>query len=186
MDTKARIIAIATTLFQQKGYIGVGLNEILKACDISKGALYHHFPSGKEELLIACLESLSEWITEDIEDIFERYPTTPEATAAVIEKLIYNLQTEGTLTGYTFSSIVSEMATLSDPVRNACAQLYQQIQDIYKNKLLADGLSQENAYSASLMLTSSVEGALLLCLTRKSTEPLRVIAQVLPNILKEF
>ena len=186
MDTKLRIIDIATTLFQQKGYIGVGLNEILKACNISKGSLYHHFPNGKEELLIACLESLSELVTKDTEAIFERYPTTREAAAAVIEKLIHSLQTEGTLTGYTFSSIVSEMASLSDPVRNACARLYQQIEDIYEEKLLADGFSQEAATSLALMMTASVEGALLLCLTRKSTEPLRVLSQVLPNILKEF
>ena len=120
MDTKSLIIDIATTLFQQKGYLGVGLNEILKACNISKGSLYHHFPNGKEELLIACLQSLNEVITKDIEEIFERYPTTQEATQAMIEKLIVNLKREGTITGYTFSSIVSEMGSLSDPIRNAC------------------------------------------------------------------
>ena len=82
MNTKALIIDIATSLFQQKGYKGVGLNEIIKASKISKGALYHHFPNGKEELLIACLQSLDEAITKDIEGIFERYPTTQEATKA--------------------------------------------------------------------------------------------------------
>ncbi|MGG3804237.1 TetR/AcrR family transcriptional regulator [Metabacillus fastidiosus] len=44
MDTKSLIIEIATNLFQQKGYKSVGVNEILKACNITKGALYHHFP----------------------------------------------------------------------------------------------------------------------------------------------
>ena len=133
----------ATKLFQQKGYMGVGLNEILKACNVSKGALYHHFPNGKEELLIACLHSLKEVITKDIEEIFDRYPTTKEATNAMIEKLIVNFESEGTITGYTFSSIVSEMASLSDPVRNACAQFYEKMQDIYFNKLIADGFSKE-------------------------------------------
>ena len=69
MDIKSLIIDIATTLFQQKGYIGVGLNEILKACHISKGSLYHHFPDGKEQLLIACLESLNQVITKDMEEV---------------------------------------------------------------------------------------------------------------------
>ena len=121
MNTKSLIIDIATSLFQQKGYKGVGLNEIIKASKISKGALYHHFPNGKEELLIACLQSLDEAITKDIEAIFERYPTTQEATKAMISKLVASFETEGTLTGYTFGSIVSEMASLSEPVRIACA-----------------------------------------------------------------
>lgn len=186
MDTKSLIIDIATTLFQQKGYIGVGLSEILKACNISKGALYHHFPNGKEELLIACLQSLNEAITTDIEDIFARYSNTQEAVQATIEKLILNLETEGTISGYTFSSIVSEMASLSDPVRVACAQLYQRIQDIYSSKLEADGFAKATANSIALMMTAAIEGAMLLCLAHKSTGPLSVISQGLPNILKEF
>ena len=121
MDTKSLIIDIATTLFQKKGYLGVGVNEILKACSITKGSLYHHFPNGKEELLIACLQSMSEAITTDIEVIFKRYLTTQEATQAMIEKLVADFEREGTITGYTFSSIVSEMAALSEPVLNACS-----------------------------------------------------------------
>lgn len=184
MDTKPLIIDIATKLFQQKGYIGVGLNEILKECGISKGSLYYHFPNGKEELLIACLQSLNEAIMKDITEIFEEYSTTNEATYAMIEKLIANYETEGTLTGYTFSSIVSEMASLSDSVRNACAKLYSEIQTIYFQKLVADGFSNNEASSNALIMTASIEGGMLLCLIQKAKEPLQVIAQVLPQILK--
>lgn len=183
MDTKSLIIEVATKLFQQKGYKGVGLNEILKTCNISKGSLYHHFPNGKEELLIACLQSLNEEITKDIVDIFNQYPTTQEATNAMISKLINNFEKEGTLTGYTFSSMVSEMATLSDPVRNACAQLYQEIQDIYMEKLEADGFSKDKAHSLALMMTASIEGGMMLCLTQKASEPLKIISQLLPKML---
>lgn len=186
MDTKSLIIDIATKLFQQKGYIGVGLNEILKECNISKGALYHHFPNGKEELLIACLQSLNEVITTDIVEIFEGYQTTQEALNAMIKKLIFKFETEGTITGYTFSSIVSEMASLSDPVRNACAQLYQKMQEIYMNKLIGDEFPRDSAQSIALTITASIEGAMMLCLTQKSAEPLKVISQILPNIMKEF
>ncbi|WP_394232307.1 TetR/AcrR family transcriptional regulator [Niallia oryzisoli] len=185
MDTKSLIITIATTLFQQKGYIGVGLNEILKECNISKGSLYHHFPNGKEELLIACLQSLKETITTDIVEIFGRYQNTKKATNAMIEKIIHNLETEGTLTGYTFSSIVSEMALLSDAVRNACAELYQEIENIYVNKLTADGYSKENARSIALLMTASIEGGMMLCLTQKTSEPLKIISKTIPNIFDD-
>lgn len=186
MDTKSLIINIATSLFQQKGYKGVGLNEILNACNISKGSLYHHFPNGKEELLITCLQALKEVITTDIEVIFERYPSAQEGIKAMIEKLVVHYETEGTITGYTFSSIVSEMASLSEPVRQACEELYKKIEIIYRNKLVSDGYSKETAYTIALMITASIEGAMMLCLTEKASEPLRVISLVLPKILKEF
>jgi TetR/AcrR family transcriptional regulator, lmrAB and yxaGH operons repressor len=186
MDTKSLIIDIATTLFQQKGYLGVGLNEILKACNISKGSLYHHFPNGKEELLIACLHSLNKTITTDMEEIFQHYPSTQTATQAMIEKLVDQFEREGMISGYTFSSIVSEMGSLSEPVRNACALSFVKIQEIVSNKLVADGFSKETAQSIALMMTASIEGGIMLCLTNKTSDPLKIISQVLPNLLKEF
>ena len=186
MDTKSLIIDTATTLFQQKGYKSVGLSEILKTCNVTKGALYHHFPKGKEELLIACLHALNEAITTDIETIFKAYSSTQEATQAMIDKLIHNFDTESTLSGYTFSSIVSEMATVSEPVRNACSALYENIQRIHREKLVAEGVSSESASAIALLMTASVEGAMMLCRTQNSTDPLKTIAQLVPNLLKSF
>ena len=184
MDTKSLMIDTATILFQQKGYKSVGLNEILKACNVTKGALYHHFPNGKEELLIACLHALNEAITTDIEAIFREHLSTKEATQSMIDKLIHNLETDGTITGYTFSSIVSEMATVSEPVRSVCSALYEKIQHIYCAKLVAEGFSKESASAIALLMTASIEGAMMLCLTQKSTDPLKTIAKLLPNIIK--
>ena len=143
-----------------------------------------HFPNGKEELLIACLQLLNEAITTDIESIFQQHSSTQEATHAIIEKLVTTLETEGTIAGYTFSSIVSEMGSLSEPVRNACGALYEKIQDIFRKKLITDGFSIESAGPVSLFLTASIEGAMLLCLTQKSSYPLKTIDDLLPNILK--
>lgn len=186
MDTKLMIIEIATNLFQQKGYKGVGVNEILKECNVTKGALYHHFPNGKEELLIVCLKSMEEVITTDIEAIFNRYLTTQEAIQAMIEKLVADFERTGTLTGYTFSSMVSEMGALSDTVRHACSSLYTKIEVIYVNKLIADGFSKEMAHSIAVMMTASIEGGIMLCLTQKSSEPLRIISEQLPHLFKGF
>ncbi|MEF2965710.1 TetR/AcrR family transcriptional regulator [Paenibacillus sp. M1] len=182
MDTKSLIIDIATALFQKKGYMGVGLNEILKACKVTKGALYHHFPNGKEELLIACLDAMNRAITTDIEDIFNRHPNTQAATQAMIEKMIADFDQKGSITGHTFISIVSEMGSVSEPVRNACSLLYTRIQAIYADKLAADGMSQEDANAMALMMTASIEGGTMLCLTNKTSEPLKMISQILPKI----
>ena len=184
MDTKLLLIDNATTLFQQKGYKSVGLNEILKACNITKGALYHHFPNGKEELLITCLHKLNEIITNDIEAIFNAHPSTEAATLAMLEKLVHNLEQDGTITGYTFSSMVSEMATMSEPVRNACSALYENIQHIYMEKLVAEGFSIKSATDISLLMSASIEGAMMLCLTQKSAEPLKTISNLFPKLFK--
>ncbi len=186
MDTKSMIIDIATALFQQKGYKGVGLNEILNVCKITKGSLYHHFPNGKEELLIACLQSMKESISTDIADTCNRFPTAIEALKGIIEKLIADFDREGTISGHTFNSMVSEMGTITESVRNECSALYIKLQGIFANKLSADGFSKERVDSLALMIVASMEGAMMLCLTQKSNKPLKTIMHLLPNLLKKI
>jgi TetR/AcrR family transcriptional regulator, lmrAB and yxaGH operons repressor len=184
MDTKSLLIDTATTLFQHKGYKGVGINEILKASNVTKGALYHHFPNGKEELLITCLHGLNEAITTDIEAIFSRHLSTKDAILSMIDKLIHNFEKNGTIIGYTCSSIISEMATMSEPVRTACSDLYENIQHLYCEKIITEGYSNESASAIALLMTASIEGAMMLCLTQKSATPLKTIATLFPSILK--
>ena len=185
METKSRIIETATALFQLKGYRGVGLNELLRECKITKGSLYHHFPNGKVELLIACLHSLNESITAQIEGIFAHYPSTLKATEAMIKMLIGQYEKTGTIIGYTVSSMVSEMATLSDPVRTACAELYRNTQAIYSQKLRDEGFTESSAQSIAVSLSALVEGGMMLCLAQKSSEPLRTVSDVLPKLLRD-
>jgi len=45
MDTRELILQNSFVLFLQKGIKEVSINEIIKGCDLSKGAFYHHFES---------------------------------------------------------------------------------------------------------------------------------------------
>lgn len=184
MDKKSYIIETATSLFQEKGYMSVGLTELLQACNVSKGAFYHHFPLGKEQLLITCLETISEMISQDMHSIFGTYDTTLESMLAVLNKLANAYDTEGIIVGYTFTSIVSEMGFLSENVRLACERVYENIEQIIAHKLEQEGLASEKARQRALLVAATVEGGIMLSLTKKTSKPLRTISQQLGQILK--
>lgn len=44
-STKKALLDSATELFTQHGYAGTSLDEVVAAARVTKGALYHHFPS---------------------------------------------------------------------------------------------------------------------------------------------
>ncbi len=54
MDTRELIIQNSFILFLKKGIKEVSINEIIKSCDLSKGAFYHHFES-KEQVYMEVL-----------------------------------------------------------------------------------------------------------------------------------
>ena len=63
--TRGALIGVARELFSQRGYAGVGTEEIVQRAGVTRGALYHHF-AGKEDLFRAVYELVEEELTERI------------------------------------------------------------------------------------------------------------------------
>ena len=57
--TTAALIGVARALFAQRGFAAVGTEEIVQGAGVTRGALYHHFKGGKEELFKAVLVQIS-------------------------------------------------------------------------------------------------------------------------------
>jgi AcrR family transcriptional regulator len=57
--TTAALIAAARELFATRGYAGVATEEIVQRAGVTRGALYHHFRGGKEELFRVVLVQIS-------------------------------------------------------------------------------------------------------------------------------
>ncbi|HEY5814858.1 MAG TPA: helix-turn-helix domain-containing protein [Solirubrobacterales bacterium] len=55
--TRNALVAAARELFAERGYAGVGTEEIVRAAGVTRGALYHHF-DGKRELFAAVYEQI--------------------------------------------------------------------------------------------------------------------------------
>jgi len=64
--TTAALIAAARALFAERGYAGVGTEEIVQRAGVTRGALYHHFKGGKEDLFQAVLVQLATDTTERV------------------------------------------------------------------------------------------------------------------------
>jgi AcrR family transcriptional regulator len=65
--TRGRLIATARRLFAEKGFAATSTEEILSEAAVSRGALYHHFPS-KTDLFQATFEQVEDELTAQVLD----------------------------------------------------------------------------------------------------------------------
>jgi AcrR family transcriptional regulator len=63
--TRQRLVAAARTLFTERGYAGVGTEEIVQAAGVTRGALYHQFHD-KADLFAAVAETVHAEIAQRI------------------------------------------------------------------------------------------------------------------------
>jgi AcrR family transcriptional regulator len=64
-ETREALIAAARSLFAERGFAAVGIEEIVRAARMTRGALYHHFDS-KEDLFRAVYERVEQELVEHI------------------------------------------------------------------------------------------------------------------------
>jgi AcrR family transcriptional regulator len=53
--TRAALLDEATRLFAERGFVGTSLEDVASACQVTRGAVYHHF-AGKQALFEAVLD----------------------------------------------------------------------------------------------------------------------------------
>jgi len=64
--TRSDLLGAARALFASRGFAAVSTEEIVRATGVTRGALYHQFRGGKEELFREVFERIEEELTERI------------------------------------------------------------------------------------------------------------------------
>lgn len=62
-ETKEKILKQAAELFNQQGYAGSSISDIMRATGLQKGGIYNHFQS-KQELALAAFDFASRYISK--------------------------------------------------------------------------------------------------------------------------
>lgn len=63
--TRTALVRTARELFRERGYAGVGTNELVKRAGVTRGAMYHHF-ADKRELFRAAYEETEKELVEGL------------------------------------------------------------------------------------------------------------------------
>jgi TetR/AcrR family transcriptional repressor of lmrAB and yxaGH operons len=185
-DSREKILSTASMLFQIKGFNATGLNEILKESASPKGSLYYYFPNGKEELALEAIKLSSEVIEKRLKLTLNKYPNPIEAIQCVIKNIITDWEKDGKLKDISISLIALETYLSSELLRQACKNVFTNLQNIYAEKLIQSGLSKEVAQELGTFIQVIMEGAITILLTEKDPRSLLTVSNQIAILLNPY
>ena len=185
-DSREKIVETASDLFQTQGFYATGLNEIIKKSGSPKGSLYYYFPKGKEELGVAAVEFAGKSIRQKIESGLNRHNDPVLAIKEVIREMIDALEQEGKLRNTSLSLIALETYLSSELLREACSKSFAVLEGIYAKKLIDSNIPERKAKELGIAIQSIMEGAILLAVTHRDTDPLLVAATQIQVLIEHY
>lgn len=183
MDTKERLVSVTARLIWEKGYFGTGIQEVLKASQVPKGSLYHHFPDGKDGLVIAALHHSSGRMLEMYERAMRGTKTPVKGLEAMLEFLAEEMERSGFRYGCPLATVTLEMSGGKPAIQAACMNLYQSWEDALAGYLALKQV-QGGRDKARTFLTL-LEGGFILSKAHRDASFLRRLSSGLPGLLSQ-
>ena len=162
----------AAILLAQKGPQGASFNDVLEASGAPRGSLYHHFPGGKEELVLAAMDAAS----RRAEALLEPVRGQPADKAA--EAFIGLWRTVLIRSGFEAGCAVLAVAVASGSpqLRDRAKQIFRAWRALLASILNEGGVDPERADGVATMLISACEGAVALSRAEGSLAPFELAA----------
>ena len=173
--TRDRIIRGAAEAIRENGLVSTGLEQIRERTKTSQSQLFHYFPEGKSELLLAVADFEATQILADQRPLLDDL-TSWEAWQRWSEKLVEQYEREGIHCG--LSALTSQMGADDPRAREIVATMYTEWEAALVEGLRASQDAGEISREvepevAAAAIVASIQGGVQLMRSTGSTRFLR-------------
>jgi AcrR family transcriptional regulator len=170
-DTRARMIEATVGALQRHGVAGMSFTEILDASGAARGAIYHHFPGGKAQLVAEAAAQNG----HDVRAHLRALPgSTPQAVVQVFLSTVRPVVEASAAGGGCAVAAVTVGAgedPESDVLRQVATTAFTSWIGRLADRLSATGLESTEATDLATTLITLLEGAHVLCRATGTLEP---------------
>jgi TetR/AcrR family transcriptional repressor of lmrAB and yxaGH operons len=182
-DTKQRMIEAAASSLRTRGLAATSFTEVLAASGAARGAIYHHFPGGKDDLAEQAVTWSGRRVRTEIENIDA---ISPDAVIDEFLRRIRPVVAEASSGIGCAAAIVAAEASLGQAALAAAARtaIGSWIDALEERLRRCDAASGSHRAKAQLLITF-LEGSLVLARASGSTESFDASVPVLIKAFRE-
>ena len=185
--TRQMIIEKSAHLFNQKGFAGTSLQDIMAATGLTKGGIYGHFES-KEEIALAAFEHATSYLTRLIADKLASHTSATSKLAALISFYKSYLFTPPIIGGCPVLNTSVEADDTNPQLRAAVIKVLNRLHKAVAN-IVRQGIEQgefkatADAERFSVLFVGLVEGGIMVSKAYGDTKHLDIVLQHLEQVI---
>ena len=184
-DTRTRMIEATVAALQRQGVAGMSFTDVLRASGAARGAIYHHFPGGKAQLV-------AEAAAQNGQDVQAFLGTLPAASPqAVVEAFLTAVRpvVEASASGGGCAVAAITVPAGTDDgdgtLRQVAASAFASWTTELAGLLAAAGLPPDEAADLATLLITLLEGAHIMCRAAGTIEPFDQAARIATTLTRD-
>lgn len=172
------MIDSAVALLREGGTGAVTLDAVLRRAEAPRGSIYHHFPGGREQLLLEAGEQGADFIGRAIDEL-------PGDCAALVDHFLAFWRTALVESDFEAGCPVAVLALTpgSSETVGVAHEAFTRWTSAIAARLVAEGRTPERARALATAALAAVEGAILLARAHRSTQPIDDVGLFLHSAL---
>jgi TetR/AcrR family transcriptional repressor of lmrAB and yxaGH operons len=187
-DTRDRMIDATVQALQRYGLAGTSFTEVLSSSGAARGAIYHHFPGGKSELVAAAG-------ARNGDDVRARLEALPAATPlALVEGFLALVRPVLEASARGGGCAVAALtigagarigdSTDDEALRRIAATAFASWTSELAGRLTVAGLPKDEATDLAALLLALLEGAHVLCRASRAITPFDQAARAATDLAR--
>jgi AcrR family transcriptional regulator len=179
------MVISAALLIRERGAQPTAIADVLEHSGAPRGSAYHYFPGGRTQLLCEAIDYAGEYVAAEI------------AKAArgldALDFLVENYREQLIRTDYRAGCPVVAVAVeagdpdkpeQTTPVIERAAAAFARWNDVIANRFVADGVPASRAEELAMLVTTSIEGAIVVARASRDVKPLDLVHRQLCALLQ--
>lgn len=182
--TRERIVGASAELFRRQGYSATGVKQIVAAAQAPFGSIYHHFPGGKEQLGAEAVRSSGAIYALLLPAVFDPEPDVVAGVRAFFAGAAEHLRETSYADACPIATVALEISSTSEPMREACAEVFEGWIEAGAQRFTAAGIAPERARELTTAMIAALEGAFVLARASRKTEALEVAGELVATAVQ--
>jgi AcrR family transcriptional regulator len=181
-STRTNMLISAAEVLRERGVAGVTIDEVLARSGAPRGSVYYHFPEGRNQILTEALQYAGDALTDIIAKASDK------GGLYLVRQFVgfwMDLLVESDFTaGCPVAAAAIGSADDEPQLTTVAGNIFRRWRDALTGAFISDGFDEPCAASLAITCIASLEGAVVLCRSTRSVDPLRDVAEQIEFLVK--